>query len=175
MVYLGIALGAITLGFIWWNLSLDALWQPTDRTTVRLILSLAGVKPGETVVDLGCGDGRIVVAAAREYNAYARGVEIDPFRALWGKTWIRLAGLSDRARITWGDMYQFDLSAADVVVLFLSGKANQKLTRKLSRELRTGARIVSYYHPLYDFAPVEVGRAKDGYPLYLYRMGVSDV
>ncbi len=171
MIYLGIALGAVTLGLIWWNLTLDALWQPTDRVTVRRILSLAGVKPGETVVDLGCGDGRIVVAAAREFGARAVGVEIDPFRALWGKTWIRLAGLSDRAQIVWGDMYKFDLSQADIVVLFLSGKANKKLEGKLASELRPGTRVVSYFHPLYGFTPAEIRGSKGGEPLFLYRMG----
>ncbi len=171
MFYLGIALGAVTIILIWWNLTLDALWQPTDRITVRRILSLAKVKPGEVVIDLGCGDGRIVIAAAREFGARSLGVEIDPFRALWGKAWIRLAGLSDRARIAWGDMYKFNISQADVVVLFLSSKANEKLGRKLATELKPGARIVSYFHPLHGFSPAEIGEAKGGYPLFLYHVG----
>ncbi len=174
MFFLGIALGAVTIALIWWNLTLDALWQPTDRVTVRRILALAGVKPGETVVDLGCGDGRIVIAAAREFGARALGVELDPFRALWGKTWIKLAGLTNTARIVWGDMYKFDISQADVVVLFLSGKANEKLGKKLSTELRPGARIVSYFHPLHSFSPVRIGKSKGGYPLFLYRVGEED-
>lgn len=174
MVWLGIALSVITLGLIGWNLSLDALWQPTDRTTVRRILFLAGVKADEHVVDLGCGDGRIVVAAAREFGARATGVEIDPFRAGLAKAWVRIAGLRDKARIVWGDMHKFGLSQADVVILFLSRRANEKLEGKLRRELKPGARIVSYFHPLPGLTPTEIGEAKGGYPLYLYRMGKSD-
>jgi len=154
-----------------WNLSLDALWQPTDRVTVRRLLFLAEVRPGERVVDLGCGDGRIVVAAAREFGARATGVEIDPFRVLWGWIWILLAGLGARARIVCGNMYTYDVSDADVVVLFLSATANFRLQERLRGQLKSGARIVSYYHPMWGWRPDAVGEAKDGYPVYVYRMG----
>jgi len=169
-VYLGIGLGAITLLWIGWNLTLDALWQPTDRETVRRILFLAGVREGEHVVDLGCGDGRIVVAAARQFSARATGVEIDPMRVLWARTWIRLAGIASRAHIIWGNMYRADLSTADVVVLFLSPTSNRKLRSHLARDLHPGARVVSYYHPMWGWEAVEIGEAKHGYPLYLYRI-----
>ena len=168
--YLGIALGAVTAVWVGWNLTLDALWQPTDRPTVQRILFLAGVKQDEHVLDLGCGDGRIVVAAAREFGARATGIEIDPFRVLWAKAWIVLAGLSRRARVLWGNMYTADLSDADVVILFLSATANFKLQERLRRELKEGARIVSYYHPMWGWKPDEIGEAKKGYPLYLYRI-----
>jgi len=174
MLYLGIALGAITIGLILWNLTLDALWQPTDRATVGRILSLAQVQEGERVVDLGCGDGRIVIAAARDFNAQATGVEIDPFRVLWARAWVYLSGIKGRARIVWGDMYKFELTQTDVVILFLSEKANRKLEGKLRRELKEGARIVSYFHPLYGLTPAEVGKAARGDPLYLYRIGGAD-
>lgn len=161
---------------IWmgWNLSLDAAWQPTDKTTIRRILSLAVVKQGDRVVDLGCGDGRIVVAAAREFAAHAIGVELDPVRALWGKAWIKLLGLSGRARVNWGDMYKADLTKADVVILFLSAKANRRLKCRLEKQLRPGARIVSYYHPMPGWTPDQLGRSRNGYPLYLYRIKGGD-
>jgi len=170
LLYLGIALAAVTTVWIGWNLTLDALWQPTDRETVRRILFLAGVKEGESLVDLGCGDGRIVVAAAREFGAYATGIEIDPVRVLWGKAWILLTGLSSRVRVIWGNMYSADLSGADVVILFLSPKANLRLQDRLRRELKPEARIVSYYHPMWGWTPEEIGEAKAGYPIYLYRI-----
>ncbi len=169
ILYLGIALGAVTILWVGWNLTLDALWQPTDRVTVRRILHLARVKEGERVLDLGCGDGRIVVAAAREFNAHATGIEIDPVRVLWARAWTLLAGVSSRTRILWGNMYSANLAGADVVILFLSPTANYKLQERLRRELKPGARIVSYYHPMWGWEPEEIGVAKSGYLLYLYR------
>jgi len=168
---LGLALGALTLAWVVWNLTLDALWQPTDRETVKRILFLAGVRAGDHVVDLGCGDGRIVVAAARQFGARATGVEIDPLRVLWAWAWVLLAGVVARARIKWGNMYRADLSTADVVVLFLSPTSNRKLQARLARELHPGARVVSYYHPMWGWDAQEIGEAKRGYPLYLYRIG----
>jgi SAM-dependent methyltransferase len=171
MLWVGILFGFITILWVGWNLTLDALWQPTDRVTARRMLFLASVRKGEHVVDLGCGDGRIVVTAAREFGARATGFEIDPFRVLWGKLWIRLAGLSHRARVFWGNMYKVEIRDADVVILFLSGKANFRLQEPLKGQLKSGARIVSYYHPMWGWTPDEIGEAKGGHPLYLYRIG----
>ena len=106
---IGIVLGGLTLLWAAWNFTLDALWQPTDRVTVRRLLLLAQIQEGEHVVDWGCGDGRFVVTAAREFGARATGIEIDPFRVLWGRLWILLAGLKGRARIAQGNMYAFDV------------------------------------------------------------------
>ena len=170
LIGVGICLAALSALWVGWNLTLDALWQPTDRVTVRRILFLAQVKQGETVVDLGCGDGRIVITAARMFGAQGVGIEIDPARVLWARIWASFAGVKDRVRILWKDMYKVDLHAADVVVLFLSHDANYKLQDKLLRELRPGARIVSYYHPMWGWEPNEIGVAKTGYPIYLYRM-----
>jgi len=171
---IGIILGGLTLVWLGWNLTLDALWQPTDRKTVRRILHLASVKPGERLIDLGCGDGRIVIAAAREFGADAVGVEIDPFRVLWARACVLLAGLSGRVRIVRGNMYAFDLSGADVVVLFLSATSNFRLQDRLRRELKPDARVVSYYHPIWGWRPEAVGEGRDGYPIYLYRIGGED-
>jgi SAM-dependent methyltransferase len=167
---IGVVLGGLTLLWIAWNFTLDALWQPTDQVTVQRILFLAGLREGEHVVDLGCGDGRIVVAAAKSYPVRATGVEIDPFRVLFGRLWILFAGVRRRARILRRDMYAFDLADVDVVILFLSATANFKLQTKLKRELRRGARVVSYYHPMWGWTPSTTGEARDGYPIYVYEM-----
>jgi len=166
----GIALGGITVIWLAWNLTLDALWQPTDWVTVRRILFLAETRPRDHVVDLGCGDGRIVVTAAKEFGARATGIEIDPIRVLWAKAWIRLVGVADRAAVHRANMYTVDLSDADVVVLFLSATSNFRLQDRLRRQLRPGARVVSYYHPIWGWRPDVVGEARDGYPIYVYRI-----
>lgn len=170
LICAAICLGVLTAIWVGWNLTLDALWQPTDRETVRRILFLAKVRSGETVVDLGCGDGRIVITAARSFAARGIGVEIDPARVLWARTWARLAKVSSRVRILRKNMYRVDLRDADVVVLFLSPDANYKLQDKLLQEMRPGTRIVSYYHPMLEWEPEEIGVAKTGYPIYLYRI-----
>ena len=167
---LGLILGGLTLLWIAWNLTLDALWQPTDTVTVRRILCLAQIEADELVVDLGCGDGRIVIAAAGEFGARALGIEIDPFRVLYGRFCALLKGLRKRVRIIRANMYEQDVSDADVVILFLSATSNFKLQTKLKRELKSGARVISYYHPMWGWTPDETGEARDGYPIYLYRM-----
>jgi len=166
----GVVLGGLTLLWIAWNFTLDALWQPTDSITVQRILFLAGLREGERVVDLGCGDGRIVVAAAKAYHVWATGVEIDPFRVLYGRIWILLAGVRGRARILRRNMYTFDLTNIDVVILFLSATANFKLQTKLKRELKPGSRVVSYYHPMWGWTPTTTGESRDGYAIYVYEM-----
>jgi len=167
---LGIVLGGLTLLWIGWNLTLDALWQPTDKVTLHRLLMLGEVRPDDHVVDLGCGDGRIVIEAARRFDARATGVEIDPFRVLWGRVWALVAGVSSRVRIVRANMYTFDVSDADVVILFLSATSNFRLQERLRKTLRPGARIVSYYHPMWGWTPDVVGEAKGGYPIYVYRM-----
>ncbi len=167
----GVVLGGVTLLWIGWNLTLDALWQPTDRITVRRLLVLSGLRPGESLIDLGCGDGRFVVTAAREFGAHATGVEIDPFRVALAKAWIWGARLTDRARVIRGNMYTADVSEVDVVVLFLSATSNFRLQKRLVLEMKDGARVVSYYHPMWGWQPDLVGESRDGYPIYVYRVG----
>ncbi len=170
-ILLVVVLATASLIWLGWNLTLDALWQPTDRVTVRRILLLGEVDCDDHVVDLGCGDGRIVVSAARDFGARSTGVEIDPFRVLWGRAWIFSAGLRTRARIVHGNMYTYALSDATVVILFLSATSNFRLQDRMRKELAPGSRVVSYYHPIWGWEPDLIGEAKDGYPIYVYRMG----
>lgn len=140
-------------------------WQPTDMRRVRKMLTMAQVKPNEVVYDLGCGDGRIVIAAVREFGAKAVGVEANPW--LYLVAWIRifLLGLWRSARVVLGNLYHQDLSQADVITLFLFQHVNDRLEEKLKRELKPGARVVSYVWVFKNWEPSQVdteGR------LYLY-------
>lgn len=161
-------LALATMGWIGWNFTLDALWQPTDRRTISQILKMLDVSPGDTVYDLGCGDGRWLSQAVKERDVRAVGVEIDPVRVII--SWMRLvfSGSITQAKVIWGNMYGVDLSDADAVILFLSEEANAKLSSKLGEELSPGTRIASFYHELPNWTPVLTEKNKDDYDIYIY-------
>jgi predicted RNA methylase len=107
------------------------------------MLKLAEVKPGDTVYDLGSGDGRVIIDAARLFGANAVGIEIDFLRFLWTKVKIIYLGLSGKVNILHGNFFNIDISSADVVTIYLLQETNIKLTYKFISELRPGTRIVS--------------------------------
>lgn len=133
---------ALLVSLIWTN-SRGAPWVPSSMKSVHQMLDLAAVKPDELVYDLGCGDGRIVVTAALKYQARAVGIELDPLRWLWCQLLVSVLGLRDRVRIQFGDLFNQDLSQADVVTCYLLPDTNRKLQEKLLRELQPGTRVVS--------------------------------
>jgi SAM-dependent methyltransferase len=133
-----------------------APWVPTPRRVRESMLRLAEIQPGERVVDLGAGDGRLVIDAAREYQANAVGVEIDPFRCLVANGLIRFLGLRGQARVLWSNMYHYDLRGVDVVLMYLLQSTNVRLQTKLARELQPGARIVSRTFSLPHWTPVVI-------------------
>ena len=121
-----------------------APWQPTSIKIVRKMLSMANVKPGEVVFDLGSGDGRIIVMAAKEFNATSVGIEINPLWVLWTKVKIALFRLYGKGSVIWGNFFNLDLSKADIVTLYLLQNTNEKLKLKLENELKPGTRVVSH-------------------------------
>lgn len=112
------------------------------------MLELASVLPGEVVYDLGSGDGRIPIMAAQEFDARAVGIEVDPGRNWIASRRVRRAGVCDAVDLVRADFFNTDLSAADVVTLYLRQPTNDRLEEKLLRELRPGARIVSNTYTL---------------------------
>jgi tRNA A58 N-methylase Trm61 len=119
------------------------------------MLTLAGVGPSDVVVDLGSGDGRIPITAAKEFGARGVGVDIDPVMIERANTNARAAGVADRVEFRLGDMYAATLTGATVVTLFLHPEPNLKLRPKLRRELPPGARVVSYMWDMGDWTPDE--------------------
>jgi SAM-dependent methyltransferase len=152
-----IVLGALLFASAWVYLPLlwGALWLPAPTRIVRDMLQAAGVQPGDKVVDLGAGDGRIVIAAARRFGAHAVGVEIDPIRCAIANTLIRRLKLRGQARVQCGDLFEYDLADADVVTVYLWPSTNQRLRSRLLKQLRPGARIVSYKFPFYGWTPLD--------------------
>jgi len=151
-----------------WTSSRGAPWVPTHRDTVERMLRLAGVRPGETVFDLGCGDGRVLVTAARKFGARAVGGEVDFGRYLWSLTVVTLMGLNRKVRVIRGDLFKVDLSSADVVFSYLLQDTNDRLKDKLRKELRPGSRIVSN---TFHFSGLPLIRQDDELKLYVYRIG----
>ena len=128
------------------------------------MLGLAEVRAGDVLYDLGAGDGRIVIAAARRYGARAVGIELDPRKVAEARANVARAGLAGRVEIRHGDVFDADLREASVVTVFLFPEINDRLAPKLRRELRPGARIVSHRFGLGDWLP-ERSIEAHGHPL----------
>jgi SAM-dependent methyltransferase len=124
------------------------------------MLELARVTRDDVVYDLGSGDGRLVIAAAREFGARGVGVELDPKLVQDSRESALKAGLADRTRFLWQDIFRTDVTEATVVAIYLSPELNLKLRPKLLRELRPGARIVSHDFDMGDWPPIRTVRVK---------------
>jgi len=140
----------------------DVHYEPTSPDVVEVMLRLADVKAGEMVHDLGCGDGRIVITAVRQFGARGVCVDIDPQRIAESRENARAAGVADHIRFLNQDLFVTDVSEAAVVMLFLSPSLNLKVRPKLLRELKPGARVVSHWHDMGDWKPQKTVRVQSG-------------
>lgn len=160
-----IILGIIVLvivGFFVWSIANSAWYVPAVGWAVEGMVKLAQVKKGERVVDLGSGDGQVVIAMAKE-GAEAYGYEINPFAYLISLIKIHNAGVSKHAHIYFGNFMNADLSQFDVITAFLAPALMTKLEKKLKKELKSNARVVSMTFP---FPQAKVVRR--GESLYVY-------
>ena len=145
----------------------DVDYEPSPQNVVERMLKLANVHRGDVVYDLGCGDGRIVITAAKQFGTTGVGIDIDPIRIKESLQNARKAGVMNRVTFRLEDLFTADIQEATVVTLFLSGSVNSKLRSKLLQELKPGTRVVSYYWDMDDWKPdkrIEV----DGDPIYLW-------
>ncbi len=133
--------------------SLDILYEPTPYEVVDEMLKLASVGKTDIVYDLGCGDGRIVIAAAKQYGSRGVGVDLDPKRIQ--ESWLnaKKAGVADKVVFLQQDIFKTDLSNATVVTLYLHYDVNLRLRPKLMKELRPGSRVVSSTFDMGDWKP----------------------
>ena len=139
------------------------------------MLKLAELKPGEILFDLGAGDGRTVIMAAKTFGARGVGVELREDLAKKAMGTIHDNGLADRVTIVNGDMFGVNLTSADVVFLYLTTSANEKIRPKLDSELKKGVRVVSHDYEIIGWKPMKVENFCEnpqmGYPshtIYLY-------
>ena len=140
----------------------DVIYYPTPPETVAEMLRLANVKQGDVLYDLGSGDGRIPIAAAKQFGIRAVGIEIDPKLIIEAETNARNAGVAELVRFRNEDMFHIDISEANVVTLYLSDKLNVLLRPKLLRELKPGSRIVSHDFRMGDWEPEQTVRVPWG-------------
>ncbi len=145
-----------------------APWIPGSFRVIHRMLELAGVKPGQKVIDLGAGDGRIVILAARKFKAKAAGVEIDPFRWMIANLWILIAGLRGKAEVRLGDLRRFPVAGADAVTLCLLQGTNQKLKETLAKSLRPGAKVVSHNYSMSGWTPIAIDTR---FGIFVYEIG----
>lgn len=131
----------------------DVPYVPTPHDVVEQMLKLAGVKKGDVVYDLGCGDGRIVVMAAQRFGARGVGIDINPERIAEAKQNAEQAGVADRVKFLQQNLFDADIREATVVTLYLLPSVNLRLRPKLQQDLKPGARIVSHSFDMGDWKP----------------------
>jgi SAM-dependent methyltransferase len=141
-----------------------AVYVPSAPGKAVRIARMAGASPGQRAADLGSGDGRILIALARR-GAEAHGYEVNPLLVLVSRAAIRRAGLGGRAFVHWKSFWRADLSGFDAVTLFQGSFIMRRLERKIRRELRPGARVISDFWAFPTLAP----ESRSG-TLYRYRV-----
>jgi cyclopropane fatty-acyl-phospholipid synthase-like methyltransferase len=147
----------------------DVIWVPTQDPVVEAMLKMANVTKNDVVYDLGCGDGKIVIAAAKR-GARGVGVDIDPQRVEQANAAVKAAGVGDKVRIIHGDIFDPNLkiSEASVVTLYLLPALNEKLMPRLKAELKPGTRVVSNSFAMGDSWPPEKTETVGSYTIYFW-------
>ncbi|GAB4461930.1 MAG: hypothetical protein Kow0070_20250 [Anaerolineales bacterium] len=155
LVVYGISLALFALALLW--ILVPAFYglpsKPTKPDRIRKALRLAGLKADETLYDLGAGDGRVLLIAAREFGAKAVGIDVAPVQILLVWLKILLGGLRDRVEVQWENFYRADLSRADVVFIYATLGELMKLAPHLQNQMRAGTRLVSIAADVPEWEP----------------------
>jgi len=145
-----------------------APWFPSEQSVVKKMVDMAKIRTGDTVYDLGSGDARILIEAARRNKKIAKliGVEINPFANMLSKILLKISGCENRIEIRRQDLFKTNLKDADVIFVFLLQKTNNRLEKKLKKELKKGTRVVSH---LWKFKNIRLVSTDERLKVYLYR------
>jgi hypothetical protein len=146
----------------------DVVYVPTPQRAVEKMLEMAGVKEGDVLYDLGSGDGRIPITAAKMHGIRAVGIDIDPQRIAESRVNAKAAGVTDLVTFREEDLFEADFSEATVVTLYLLQRLNEKLKPRLLSELKPGTRIVSHAFTMGPDWPPEQTVNVDGSGLYMW-------
>jgi len=156
----------------------DVPFVPSPEVVVRRMLQLANLKKDEVLYDLGCGDGRIVIMAAREFKAMPACIEIR--KDLYEQTLrrVRDLGLEDRVKVIYGNFFEVDLSNADVVTMYLLTSVNERIKPKLERELKPGTRVISHDFEVPGWRPLiaeDLYEEWRSHKVYLYKIPGAEI
>ena len=147
-------------------------WVPTREKRIRKALQLAKLQPGEKLYDLGAGDGRVLIMAAKEFGAQAVGIEIGPVQCVVGWLRILFSGSRQKVQIRCANFYKSDVSDADVVFIYATSSQTSRLLPLLERQLRPGARVVSIAADFSVWQPNAVDREA---LIFMYEMPPAHV
>jgi len=150
------------------KIKLDVPYEPSSEEVVEAMLKIAKVGKNDFVYDLGCGDGRIVIAAAQRAGARGVGVDLDPERIKESLENARKANVTDRVEFFQQDLFQTEISKATVVMLYLWPEVNLKLRPKLFHELKPGTRVVSHSHDMGSWEPDQTTTASNGHKVHFW-------
>ena len=150
------------------SLKLDVPFEPSSTEIVEEMLQMAGVNGKDLVYDLGCGDGRVVITAAKKTGARGVGVDLDPQRIRESAENARKAGVAGRVKFFQQDLFQTDIRKATVVMLYLWPEVNLRLRPKLLRELKPGTRVVSHSHDMGTWEAEQSITATNGHKVYFW-------
>lgn len=164
-----LCIAALTIPItIWLIYTEGAPWNPTSWSRAREMLVLADLKPGEKVYDLGAGDGRIVILAAKDFGATSVGIEIDYLRSQLTKIMVAVMGQKNKVEVIHGDIFEQDISDADVVAMYLLPHTMEALKPLLRGQLSSGTRIISHRFQFEDWAHQAFVSEEN---IYLYVVG----
>ncbi|MGA2783472.1 MAG: class I SAM-dependent methyltransferase [Candidatus Bathyarchaeia archaeon] len=143
----------------------------TPIEVARKMLELSELKPSENLYDLGCGDGRLIILAAKDVGANSTGVDLREDLLERAKIEILRLGLQEKVKVIQGNFFEVDISPANVVTLYLTSSANERLRPKLEKELKVGCRVVSHDFKVPGWKPSLVYDELLGHTIYTYRVG----
>jgi cyclopropane fatty-acyl-phospholipid synthase-like methyltransferase len=143
----------------------------TPLEVAKKMLELAQVKPGESLYDLGCGDGRLVILAAKDIGAKSTGIELREDLVERARTEVKRLNLEGKVNVIQGNFFDVTISDANVVTLYLTSSANERLRPKLEAELKPGSRVISHDFKVPGWKPSAVYDELLGHTIYAYRIG----
>ena len=144
-----------------------APWHPLSDENINKIIKFAALKPGESFYDLGSGDGRVLIAASKKRFVRGVGVEIDPLKVWLSRYFIMTGELADKIRIHRGNMFDFDVSEADVIYVYLTHQALDRLFPEILDRMKPSARIICYRFCIRNLEPTKINKDQN---LFLYTL-----